>query len=131
MGSDRILEAARRGDRAEMIRLIAELGVWIPFRDLEYFDTADCLPVFSSPDLIPKYLEIRGIEGELGHKITAQRLGPALFQFSPHHRSNVLLNPGSESEMKLTEDEFDFIESYEQLSGACSNRTNNQANKIK
>ena len=112
MTNDPILEAVIRGDRTAAVRLIAEIGVWVAFRDPEYFDTEDCLPVFSSPEHIPNYLETRGIKNDPDREVTAQLLGPVLFQFSPHHRSQTVLNPDSDGEMKLTEEEFDLIESF-------------------
>ena len=111
MNEDPILEALEAGDRVDAIRLVRDVGVWVPFRDPEYFDTDECLPVFSSPEQIPAYLATRGISEIVDRPIKAQLIGPELFQFSPHHRSQTVLNPSSTSELRLTEEEFDYIES--------------------
>ncbi len=111
--SDPIIDALRRGRKDEALRLIAENGVWMPFRDPGYFDTATCFPVFSSPELIPPFLRrIHAVDETKDQSIMANQVGSEFFAFASYLEDILTLNPGTESEWKLGPEAFRTVAGY-------------------
>jgi hypothetical protein len=115
--ADPIIEAMRAGAKEEAIRLIAEVGVWIPYRDpkeqtdgslaVHYFDTESCFPVFSSLEHILPFLQQQGvIDGTKVVSTPAHQVGAEFFEANPHLVDTLTLNPGSDSEWKFTPGDF-------------------------
>lgn len=107
--SDPIREAIRIGEKERALQLIALNGVWTPFRNPGYFDTAKCFPVFSSPELIPAFLRSVGF---FGPSVEAQQMNSDFISFASHLESSLTLNPGTDSEWTFTQDEFAAIVAY-------------------
>lgn len=107
--TDPIIDAIHGGAKDEALRLIAEHGVWTPFRDPGYFDTEVCFPVFSSLELIPSFLRSVSFPEE---SAKAQQMGPEFFSFAAHLDSILTLNPGTDSEWKFGHDDFAAIAMY-------------------
>lgn len=85
----------------------------MPFRDPGYFDTETCFPVFSSLELIPQFLRRIGAEQEIeGDSVKAHQVGAEFFAFATYLEEILTLNPGTDSEWKLTPAEFGELASY-------------------
>ena len=89
--------------------MIAQNGVWTPFRDPGYFDTETCFPVFSSPGLIPAFLRAAGFAEQ---SVKAHQMSSDFISFASHLESGLTLNPGTDSEWVFTQDEFAAIVAY-------------------
>lgn len=120
---DPIVEAVRTGAKQEAIRLIAEVGVWIPYVDqkeqangsqaVRYFDSESCFPVFSSLQHIVPFLQQCGaIDGTKVVSTPAHQVGADFFDANSHLVDTLTLNPGTGSEWKFTEAEFKAIVAY-------------------
>ena len=115
---DPIEDALRFGDRKQVIRLIIQSGVWVPYRDqskqadgslsVKFFDSSDCFPVFSSTQRIVPFLQQRGvIDGSKLATVPALQFGAAWFAANRQLCGTVVLNPGSETSMKFNSSDFD------------------------
>lgn len=105
------------------MRLIAEVGVWIPYRDpkeqpdgslaVRYFDSESCFPVFSSLQHVIPFLQGEGfIDGTKIVSTPAHQVGIEFFDANPNLRETLTLNPGSDTEWKFTPSEFNAIVSW-------------------
>jgi hypothetical protein len=110
---DPIIKAFRLGHKDEALRLIAEKGVWMPFRDPGYFDTETCFPVFTSLELIPPFLRrIGAVDDTKDQSIKAHQVGGDFFSFASCLDAILTLNPGTDSEWKFGPAEFHALAAY-------------------
>ena len=121
--TDPISDALRAGKKEEAMRLIAEVGVWIPYRDpkeqpdgslaVSYFDSESCFPVFSSLQHVLPFLQREGfIDGTKIVSTPAHQVSIDFFGANLHLGETLTLNPGSDSEWKFTSREFQVIVAY-------------------
>jgi hypothetical protein len=117
---DPIADAIRAGEKEEAMRLVAEAGVWIPYRDpkeqadgslaVRYFDSESCFPVFSSLQHVIPFLQREGfIDGTQVVSTPAHQVSIEFFSANQHLWETLTLNPGSDSEWKFTPSEFQTI----------------------
>ena len=121
--ADPIADAIRAGAKDEAMRLVAEVGVWIPYRDPKeqadgslavcYFDSESCFPVFSSLQRVIPFLQREGfIDGTKVISTPAHQVSIEFFSANQHLGETLTLNPGSDSEWKFTPREFQAILAY-------------------
>ena len=118
--ADPIADALRDGRKEEALRLIADEGVWLPYRDpkeqedgslsVRYFDTEDCFPVFSSLQRVLPFLQQRGvIDGTKVVSVPAHQVAAEFFSANLNLARSLTLNPGSDAEWKFEPAEFETI----------------------